>query len=251
MQIKRKRSDSEISTTSSLLSSPSSGHAMSMNVDSMDAQINTPALFASRTRKRHRDNRPDENIIHRTLLLRSHSTIKLTCYAENTLSLLFSAQQSSHNEGQSHVQPINLPPPAFQNLANTPVIPSPNQSSLHSFWTLPKQRSFSSPSSIDSSNASTPNSTPTPNHMSYFQPSNCEDCDASLNGSGGDAMDVDQMDVDMVIGGENYGCSSCGKQVCRQCAVSNLGAERRCLGCAGQGQRGKMWEGGIGWVDAY
>jgi hypothetical protein len=67
MVLKRKRSDSEISTSSSLLSSPlSSAGYMSMDgFQSHQPQIATPTLFASRTRKRHRDNRPSESDVHR------------------------------------------------------------------------------------------------------------------------------------------------------------------------------------------
>jgi ArsR family metal-binding transcriptional regulator len=58
-------------------------------------------------------------------------------------------------------------------------------------------------------------------------------------------MDVDMMmDIDMDSG--NHACTSCGKQVCHSCAVSNLGAERKCLNCAG---RKKTRVGGIGWMD--
>ena len=50
----------------------------------------------------------------------------------------------------------------------------------------------------------------------------------------GDAMDVDMlMDID-TVGGANHACSECGKIVCHSCAVSNLGAERKCLFCAGK-----------------
>lgn len=66
MVLKRKRSDSEISYGSSMLSSPNSN---SMAIDSFQIQQNqiaTPSLFASRTRKRHRDNRPSETDVHRT-----------------------------------------------------------------------------------------------------------------------------------------------------------------------------------------
>jgi hypothetical protein len=85
---------------------------------------------------------------------------------------------------------------------------------------------------------------------SFFQPTNCEDCDARLDaGSGGDAMDMDvDMMIDIDIDGANFGCTSCGKTVCHGCAVSNLGEQRRCLVCAGPPSQ-KKWVGGIGWVD--
>ena len=65
-------------------------------------------------------------------------------------------------------------------------------------------------------------------------------------GDGGDSMDVDMM-MDIDMDSANYGCSSCGKQVCHGCAVSNLGEDRRCLVCA---KPKKRWVGGLGWVDA-
>jgi hypothetical protein len=81
---------------------------------------------------------------------------------------------------------------------------------------------------------------------SYFQATNCEDCDAILvDGGDSDSMDVDVM-MDIVMSGEggSHACSSCGRQICRSCAVSNLGAERKCLMCAG---KQKKWVGCIGW----
>ncbi|KAA8576098.1 hypothetical protein EYC84_006260 [Monilinia fructicola] len=74
MFLKRKRSESEISTTSTLLSSPlHSNNPNSMHIDS--TSIASPSLLSSRTRKRHRDNRPNEETVH-----------------QHTLSLLYSAQ---------------------------------------------------------------------------------------------------------------------------------------------------------------
>ncbi|RDW75883.1 hypothetical protein BP5796_06704 [Coleophoma crateriformis] len=193
MQLKRKRSDSEISTTSSLLSSPPGAYNISLD---MDTQTSTPSLFSSRTRKRYRDNRPDENAIH-----------------QNTLSLLFSAQQSQSQsqphpqpqpQPQSQSRPLNLPPCAFQNLANVPV--PATQASLHSFWTLPKARSASNDFSASSASS-------TPSHAPFIQATNCEDCDAALS-LDHDAMDVD-MDIDVMTAGggaENWGCAACGKQ---------------------------------------
>lgn len=52
------------------------------------------------------------------------------------------------------------------------------------------------------------------------------------------------MDVDM--DGGSLACTSCGKHVCHSCAVSNLGAERKCLNCAGRKQ---VWIVGLGWMD--
>ena len=240
MVLKRKRSDSEISTTSSILSSP----PLSSNLMSLDSfngcrQIQTPSLFSSRTRKRHRDNRPDENTVHRMpLFLPIASGLKLT-EAEHTLSLLFSASQREKDAAQAQSQssifssqdPVSSLPPSNQS--------SGQQSSLHSFWTIPSARSSSPSSNSSVSSRNTPTYTLQP---SYFQPTNCEDCDSFLDSGDGD---VDMMDVDSSISGEaaNHACFTCGKVVCHSCAVSNLGAERKCLLCAGE-NRGKKWEGG-------
>lgn len=223
--LKRKRSDSEISTTSSLLSSPLSNSFMTIDSFQSQQQIATPSLFASRTRKRHRDNRPSEADVH-----------------QHTLSLLFSAQNNSH------------PQPQARNFEQAPIAsipmniePERHQSSLHSFFTIPPARQ-SSPSSLYSSSSSSPADIPSLNTAaSYlFHATNCEDCNASL-GQAGDTngMDIDMMDLDVASGG-NYGCEQCGKTVCHGCAVSNLGEQRRCLNCAGT--RGKTWVGGLGWV---
>jgi hypothetical protein len=64
MYLKRKRSNSDISTTSSMLTSPHH-NSNSMAIDS--SAIASPSLLSSRTRKRHRDNRPNEEIVHRML----------------------------------------------------------------------------------------------------------------------------------------------------------------------------------------
>lgn len=219
MQLKRQRSDSEVSI--------------------------------ARTQKRYRDNRPDEDTIHRTIPVPANQSPALT-QPENTLSLLFSAQQAQPQaQPQSPSPPINLPRRAFQNLANVS-LPA-TQTSLHSFWALPKARSVSNDFGSAASTSSPALST-TPLHAPFFQATNCEDCDALLS-SDHDAMDVD-MDIDIMTAGggvENWGCATCGKQVCRNCAVSNLGDMRCCLGCAGRtmGHGGKKWEGGrLGWIAA-
>jgi len=231
MLLKRKRSDSEISTSSSLLSSPlAASNYMSMSIDH---PIQTPSLFASRTRKRHRDNRPSEADVH-----------------QHTLSLLYSAQQnpSFNPSPQNHDMPMSTFPSAMANQYSEPT----QQASLHSFWSLPNARqvSPSSVSSTSSSDTSPMNISPN----TSFPPTNCEDCDASLQLSD----NADEMDVDMMMGIDVYGaynnageaaasaCTSCGKHVCHSCAVSNLGAERKCLGCAGKGK--KKWVGGLGWI---
>ncbi|KAF7923605.1 hypothetical protein EAE99_006864 [Botrytis elliptica] len=231
MFLKRKRSESEISTTSSLLSSPlHSNNSNSMHIDS--PSIRSPNLFSSRTRKRHRDNRPNEDTVH-----------------QHTLSLLYSAQQPSN------INTNCMPPPSPSAISPHTIIPNPpnnapHQASLHSFWQLPSNRQIS-PSSDSSYTSSTSVSPKTITHP-HLIPTNCEDCDASLaNTEGGDEMDVDTiMDIDMYGAGEtNHVCTNCGKQVCHSCAVSNLGVERKCLGCAGSNRNERKWVGGLGWMN--
>lgn len=252
MYLKRKRSESEISTTSSLLSSPlHSNNSNSMHIDS--PSIASPNLFSSRTRKRHRDNRPNEAAVHRMPSDSSSLSVHqaLTNSTEHTLSLLYSAQQPSH----MHINTNYAQPPSPSSISPRTIIPNPpsnstHQASLHSFWQIPSNRQVS-PSSDSSYTSSTSVSPKTITHP-HLLPTNCEDCDASLaNRAGGDEMDVDtMMDIDMYGAGEaNHACTSCGKQVCHSCAVSNLGAERKCLGCAGRDGNGRRWVGGLGWMD--
>jgi hypothetical protein len=246
MVLKRKRSDSEISTTSSILSSPLSSSNY-MNIDGFQSQkqIATPSLFSSRTRKRHRDNRPSESDVHRMPSSFLPSAQPLTAPStEHTLSLLFSAQQQHPQSqfqspspflSQSHTHPIASIPASYE---------PPQQSSLHSFWAIPSARHGSPSSTSSNSSSNTPNTAPAIN--SFFQATNCEDCDASLNPQDNDdAIDVDMM-MDIDMDGGNHACTSCGKQVCHSCAVSNLGAERKCLNCAG---KKKACIGGIGWMN--
>ncbi|KAI9051841.1 hypothetical protein LZ554_004102 [Drepanopeziza brunnea f. sp. 'monogermtubi'] len=215
MVLKRKRSESEISTSSSLLSSPLSASNF-MPIDSQP-QIATPSLFASRTRKRYRDNRPAESEVH-----------------QHTLSLLFSAQQ---RPPQSSL-PTSFRPSSH---AQKPVSAVPSsqpsqQASLHSFWHGPMTASSTRHSSPSSTYSASPVTTPgvSPGVKSMFPATNCEDCDASLGASNDlDAMDVDVMDMDIGMV-ESHACTACGKYVCHGCSVSNLGAERKCLNCAGR-----------------
>ncbi|KAK0113439.1 hypothetical protein ONS96_014305 [Cadophora gregata f. sp. sojae] len=238
MVLKRKRSDSEISTSSSLLSSPlsASGH-MSIDYPVSQTQIPTPSLFSSRTRKRYRDNRPSESEVH-----------------QHTLSLLFSGAQKPQQATlpTSFRQSINKPQEPVSSLPSSSQSGSSQQASLHSFWHGPMASGGrqSSPSS-NYSNSSTNTPSTASQMTSFFPATNCEDCDGSL----GQSDDADMMDVDMMMdidmgGAGSHACTACGKQVCHSCAVSNLGAERKCLNCAG---RSKVTQGGgaFGWVRAY
>merc|ERR1712225_199650 len=118
MVLKRKRSDSEISTSSSLLSSPLSASGyMSIDYPASHTQIPTPSLFASRTRKRYRDNRPSESEVH-----------------QHTLSLLFSGAQKPQQAAlpTSFRQSLHKPQEPVSSLPSS--AQSSQQASLHSFW---------------------------------------------------------------------------------------------------------------------
>lgn len=143
--------------------------------------------------------------------------------------MLYSAQQNP----QLPAQTSEAPAPQPATVRNYSSLSS--QTSLHSFWALPS-RSSSCSSSEAASSSPPPNLT--------HQSTSCEDCATTLMSANGDAMDVD-MDIDMYSGSNDYGCTQCGKQVCHSCAISNLGAQRRCLNCASK----RKWVGGLGWMD--
>ncbi|KAF2735535.1 hypothetical protein EJ04DRAFT_576026 [Polyplosphaeria fusca] len=133
----------------------------------------------SRTRKRHRDNRPSERTIH-----------------ESTIHKLFSAQR-------------NLPP--AEPIPTSPQLQplqSSQKSTLHTFWNISTPAPappLQHPQAIQI-------------HHDQLAPHTwdaprCEDCDASLH-----AEDSGAMDVDGGIGSA-FACRECGKRVCGTCAV--------------------------------
>jgi len=151
---------------------------------------------------------------------------QLIFIAEHTLSMLYSAQK---NQQQSQSpSPIAHAPPLMTNVIQ--------QTSLHSFWSLPSRTS-----SCASSDAETSSS---PSLAAICQAGNCDDCETQLISEDGDAMDID-IDIDLQGTALDYACSKCRKLVCHRCAISNLGSDRRCLMCAGK----RTWVGGIGWMD--
>ncbi|KAI0380186.1 hypothetical protein F5Y04DRAFT_257631 [Hypomontagnella monticulosa] len=218
MQLKRKRSESELSISSSVFSSPTKPEQFTMmDLDGSNtsplrrlSRGSTPSHLPSRTMKRFRDSRPSDEEIH-----------------QRTLNMLYTAQKQ-HIAHQHHSQ--------FANLATQPR-PQPAstasqgaQASLHSFWKLP--------------NTATPSSTfaqPSIDRLVYDGPSNCEDCGQALAGGSGDE---DSMDVDSFSAEGETSCGACGKHVCSHCSITNMGEQRRCLICAGK----KVWVGGLGWA---
>ncbi|KAH7402878.1 hypothetical protein BKA66DRAFT_507732 [Pyrenochaeta sp. MPI-SDFR-AT-0127] len=160
--------------------------------------------WGNRTRKRFRDNRPDERAIH-----------------ENTLNKLFAAQRN-----QPQASPIPSDPVPFQEPAL--VTSKPQKSTLHSFWKQlpapPVQPIF----------VSTP-----VHHQEASNAPRCEDCDTPLQ-SGTDSMDVDiDMDMGGAVVGDSFACNDCGKNVCGTCAV--VSTRRHCLQCATSGRNSRRW----------
>lgn len=148
-----------------------------------------------RTRKRVRDNRPDERAIH-----------------ENTVHKLFLAQRQPHS-----AFPV---PPAPADNQPALAVTKPQKSTLHSFWNIaapPVQAPIFSYGATHS-------------HVEVQGP-RCEDCDAHLQVEEG-SMDID-MNVDRMGDEGVFACTECGRNVCGTCAV--VGDVRRCLQCATHG----------------
>ncbi|TLS28640.1 hypothetical protein PpBr36_01882 [Pyricularia pennisetigena] len=203
--LKRKRSESELSFSSQLSSPPRPGDAYfafpvtPIGLSFSSTRSSNPSHLNSRTIKRHRDNRPSENEVH-----------------QHTLELLYSARDVPSEHLQQVQQRAHYQPPA--SFASTQhqgqqQTSATRQTSLHSFWNLPRTSSKA------------------PTMMPSFSPStdlgstSCEDCGSSLRSDDG-MMDVDG---DGCGGAEACGCNACGKVVCFSCSVGNLGEHRRCL----------------------
>ncbi|KAH8906439.1 hypothetical protein BR93DRAFT_752024 [Coniochaeta sp. PMI_546] len=208
--LKRKRSESEFSVSSgSTFSSPPRPGSSNFNFGGMDAGMNSPIRYGvtashlpSRTLKRFRDNRLPEEEIH-----------------QNTLKMLYSAQQHHHDQPLHHEQ---IP----QQTASQPPfvsLRSPGQRSLHAFWNIPTP-------------ASVPNMLPPPIEKAALALANChrscEDCGTRLPTTGDDTMMDMDGDMDVATGASQ--CVVCAKVVCGSCSVSNMGTEPRCLVCAGR-----------------
>ncbi|KAI0474621.1 hypothetical protein F4859DRAFT_74418 [Xylaria cf. heliscus] len=219
MQLKRKRSESELSTsTTSTFNSPlrfgsisPQSADVSMDTDNFAFTANFPVSPLSRfsnrdihfphvpgrTMKRFRDNRPSEHEVH-----------------QRTLNKLFAAQRQQ-NPSQSHEsRTITHVPVAAQPGPSS----SPQQTNLHSFWHLPSRPSAPLAACLPPATTDAP--------------TECEDCGQSFGGD-----DDGMMDVDDVSSAEGTGCGACGKHVCSHCSITNIGEQRRCLGCAGSATR--------------
>ncbi|KAI0995009.1 hypothetical protein K3495_g13172 [Podosphaera aphanis] len=193
IQLKRKRSDSTVDN----VRSPYLPSALDSRVtnETLASQL-TRSFVSSRTRKRHRDNRPLESEVHL-----------------HTLSLLFSAQK---NLPQSSDERPERRPDTI-----APLAPPQNprkQSNLHSFW--PASAKSLAPTSYDEFHLS--NVGPD----SYFLITNCEDCDTALEADG----EIFERDLES----GDYACTICNRHVCHTCSITNLGIDRKCLVCFGK-----------------
>ncbi|TRX88784.1 hypothetical protein FHL15_010354 [Xylaria flabelliformis] len=211
MQLKRKRSESELSTsTTSTSNSPSrfgfispQSTDVSMDTDSFAFTANFPVSPLFRF--------GNKNINFPRVPGRTMKRFRDNRPSENevhqrTINMLYAAQRQ-----QDQPQPHDTRP--LQPVAAQPG-PSSHQTNLHSFWNLPSRPSAPPAACLP------PTTTDAPTE--------CEDCGLNLGGDG-DCM----MDVDDVSGAGGASCGACGKYVCSHCSITNIGEQRRCLGCAG------------------
>jgi len=222
MALKRKRSSPNISPEST------SSYATSARDSTSPTPAPYPTLSAvpqhstwwtsqssslnSRTRKRWRDNRPDESVLHRTfaILTRMRPTLQSSSHtdrkiADTTVQKLFDAQrQHPHAEPMLSVEQSHV----FHHPMTAPI----QKSNLHAFWSLPHSRKPAFSSLIP----------PQESQLSLVV--RCEDCEVPLSTSMGADVEMGGMDLD-----DELACSSCRKRVCDMCAVR--GEERRCLEC--------------------
>ncbi|MCJ1356256.1 MAG: hypothetical protein MMC33_006250 [Icmadophila ericetorum] len=235
-------------------------HNWSMTINPMYDENNPPAGLNSRTRKRLRDGRPDESLIH-----------------ETTYNILYAAARSPPPTPSS---PIAFPPTPTR--VSHPHRRSAPQPSLHQFWNLPTTHK---PTSTNNSRRTSTTGVSLVNTVALFQSqslagslqtmdtkayantiSRCEDCDGDLSSAKRfGTVDSNMMDLDIPVEGEidlqNYSCLSCSRVVCDLCAVVCVGESRECLQCktspnrptGGMSGIDKRWVGGIGWcgVDCY
>ncbi|MCJ1484412.1 hypothetical protein MMC06_004583 [Schaereria dolodes] len=175
-----------------------------------------PDHIHGRTRKRFRDNRPDENTIH-----------------QNTYDRLFAAQRSP----SQHSIP-SLPRATSISSSTSQRRPS-GQASLHSFWTLPVRPTVARQPCTEF--AFSQQQPPQPDLK-------CEDCDAYLGIAADEnamAMDIDTART--ALEEAEFACRCCRRMVCGMCAVVVVDEGRECLQCKTSPKR---WVGGIGWVQS-
>ncbi|KAM0717275.1 hypothetical protein Q7P37_007127 [Cladosporium fusiforme] len=226
MLLKRKRSFNTLSSPTSDSSTntvqsfyphtkpiPSPLHDSKSAATSFDPS--TPSHLNARTRKRHRDNRPDASTIHGACWL--GAVIKMSALADvcrvtaSTMQRLYDAQRASALSQAEEAQSLQQQQ-QMQMQQPVPQQTMTQRSTLHSFWRIAQ---------------------PLPTVQPVQQPVSacseglrCEDCDGGLKNE--DAMEVDEMSV------EDKACGSCRRRICDGCAV--WGNERVCQACAGGGR---------------
>ncbi|KAF3909761.1 hypothetical protein AA313_de0210223 [Arthrobotrys entomopaga] len=188
MVLKRKRSEDAMSICSdssrSSSTSPFSNNVMMVDTDAI-TQHHVPLGVHSRTLKRWRNLRPDEKSVH-----------------DYTMSKLFSAQRSSHQQAA----PPNPISPSFTPVTHTQ---QSSQRNIMSFFN-PTQ----SHQNIPSTNGLV--------SQRSIHAISCSDCERSME----TPFDDEE--------GECYACRGCYKKVCGGCSTGGQewGMERRCLECA-------------------
>jgi len=162
----------------------------------------------SRTRKRHRDDRPDEQTVHGAscwlgTVMQMSSLANVCRCAASTITKLYEAQRR---------HPDAAPVPSQPSQSVSGPSDRSQRSTLHSFWQISQPPPASTTMAIDAKCAG----------IGTLQ-MRCEDCDRS-------SADEDAMDLDESGFGQDTACHFCKRQVCDTCAV--LGNDRVCLGCA-------------------
>lgn len=166
--------------------------------------------LSSRTKKRHRDNRPDEQQVYGASCwigaVIDMGTLADVCrVAASTINRLYEAQK---------LHPKAEPVISQEAEASRPA--QPQRSTLHSFWKIAQPPTAVS-RMIDSG----------PQHNAMVD-MKCEDCERSL-------QHEDVMELDDGVYAQETSCQSCHRKVCDTCAV--LGDQRVCLACVSGGLR--------------
>ncbi|KAK0281632.1 hypothetical protein LTR91_003857 [Friedmanniomyces endolithicus] len=165
----------------------------------------------SRTRKRHRDDRPDEQQVHGVSCWLG-AVIQMSMLADacraaaSTINRLYDAQRK-HLDAEPVLSSQSVPPAAAHE--------KPQKSTLHAFWSLP-----SPPARTDGMQLDSGSDRASDQESSL---SRCEDCERPLR-------EEDAMEVDDVVLEQDTACAMCRRRVCGLCSIA--GAERLCLSCA-------------------
>jgi hypothetical protein len=172
--------------------------------------VGTPNLsseLGSRTRKRHRDDKPDDGIVHRMYRGIKEITKKLITLIETTIEKLFAAQRR-------HPQPTPVLSEAMITKHDRSMRYR-HQPTLHAFWDPGHAFEYSA---VNESMET----------IRDLELNRCAHCDNLLRSSPGAAMDV-PLELDAPIN-EMFGCHNCARLACDMCAVEM--EHRVCLECA-------------------